>query len=232
MSDTQPRTALVTGANRGIGAAVARGLAEAGLRVVAAARREDEARSAAAALSGAQPLVVDLSDGASIEAALAELARRQVHVDVLVNNAGVYPHGGALDEGTAAGLRQALEVHVHGPLRLTQGLLPGMLSRGYGRVVNVSSGYGAFADGLGGSLPYSVSKAALNALTVHLARAADGHPDVKVNAVCPGWVRTRMGGEGAERSPEEGAAGVLWLATLPADGPSGGFFRDRRSIDW
>lgn len=224
------RTALITGGNRGIGLAVARALAGKGLRVVVAARRREEA--AAAGIEGARALVLDLESGESIAAALTQLARDGVTIDVLVNNAGVYPHGAALDEGTPAGLRQALEVHLHGPLLLARGVLPGMLARGYGRIVNVSSGYGSFADGLGGSLPYSVSKAALNALTVHLARAADLHPDVKVNAACPGWVRTRMGGEGAERSPEEGAAGIVHLATLPPDGPNGGFFRDGRSIEW
>jgi NAD(P)-dependent dehydrogenase (short-subunit alcohol dehydrogenase family) len=105
-----------------------------------------------------------------------------------------------------------------------------MIARGYGRIVNLSSGYGSFAEGLEGPAAYSLSKAALNALTVRLAREARG--DVKVNAACPGWVRTRMGGDTAPRAVEEGANTIVWLATLPADGPSGGFFRDRRAISW
>jgi NAD(P)-dependent dehydrogenase (short-subunit alcohol dehydrogenase family) len=105
-----------------------------------------------------------------------------------------------------------------------------MVKRGYGRVVNVSSGYGAFAEGLEGPAPYSVAKAALNALTMKLAREVKG--DVKVNAACPGWVRTRMGGPQANSSPEEGADTIVWLATLPARGPNGGFFRRRKQIPW
>ena len=105
-----------------------------------------------------------------------------------------------------------------------------MLERGYGRVVNVSSGYGAFAEGLEGPAPYALSKAALNALTLRLAGEVKG--DVKVNAACPGWVRTRMGGGGAPRSVEEGADTIVWLATLDRDGPSGGLFRSRTRIAW
>jgi NAD(P)-dependent dehydrogenase (short-subunit alcohol dehydrogenase family) len=105
-----------------------------------------------------------------------------------------------------------------------------MIERGYGRVVNVSSGAGSFAEGLEGPPAYAVSKAALNALTVRLATETRG--DVKVNAACPGWVRTRMGGSGAPRSVEEGADTIVWLATLGPDGPTGGFFRDRQPIEW
>lgn len=108
--------------------------------------------------------------------------------------------------------------------------MPGMNRRGYGRIVNVTSGYGSFAEGLEGSAAYAISKAALNALTVRLAREA--HGDVKVNAGCPGWVRTRMGGSGAPKSVEEGADTIVWLATLSADGPSGGLFRNRRPVPW
>ena len=105
-----------------------------------------------------------------------------------------------------------------------------MIQRGYGRIVNVSSGWGSFAEGLTGPAAYSITKAALNALTVTLARELP--PNVKVNSICPGWVRTRMGGSEATRSPEEGAETALWLATLPEDGPSGGFYRDNNLINW
>jgi NAD(P)-dependent dehydrogenase (short-subunit alcohol dehydrogenase family) len=105
-----------------------------------------------------------------------------------------------------------------------------MLERGYGRIVNVSSGWGSFAEGLEGPASYSVTKAALNALTVSLARTLRG--DVKVNSCCPGWVRTRMGGREADLSPAEGADTIVWLATLPPEGPSGGFFRARQRIAW
>ena len=120
--------------------------------------------------------------------------------------------------------------HQTGPLRLTRSLAPNMIARGYGRIVNLSSGWGSFAEGMGGPGMYGVTKAALNALTVRLVQELPSA--VKVNAMCPGWVRTRMGGEGATRSPDEGADTAVWLATLPDDGPTGGFFRDREPIEW
>jgi NAD(P)-dependent dehydrogenase (short-subunit alcohol dehydrogenase family) len=227
------RTALVTGANRGIGLAVAEALTNAGLAVVLAARDLGAAEAAALRLAGrglpARALALDVASPASIDAALGLLAAGRIHVDVLVNNAGVYPQGGVLGADEAA-FRQALEVHLHGPLRLCRALVPPMQRAGYGRVVNVSSGSGSFGEGLEGPAPYAISKAALDAMTVKLAE--DAGPAVKVNAACPGWVRTRMGGVDAPRAVEEGAAGLVWLATLPDDGPTGGFFRDRRRIPW
>jgi NAD(P)-dependent dehydrogenase (short-subunit alcohol dehydrogenase family) len=148
---------------------------------------------------------------------------------VLVNNAGVYGEDGLLAAPPEA-LRQVLEVNLWGALRTCQAWMPAMLERGYGRVVNLSSGYGCFAEGLQGPAACALSKAALNALTVRLAREARG--DVAVNAACPGWVRTRMGGPGAPLSPEEGADTVAWLATLPPGGPTGGLFRKRRPAAW
>jgi NAD(P)-dependent dehydrogenase (short-subunit alcohol dehydrogenase family) len=227
------RTALVTGANRGIGLEVCRQLGKAGLRVILTGRDPEAAAAAAAELAAggldvrAEPL--DVAEDASVDACADRLAAAGVAVDVLVNNAGVYPTGTVLD-ASAAAWREALEVNFLGALRTCRAFVPGMLRRGYGRVVNVSSGYGSFGEGLEGPAPYSVSKAALDALTVKLA--AEVHGDVKVNACCPGWVRTCMGGPGAGRSVERGAETVVWLATLPTGGPSGGFFRDRRPIPW
>ena len=127
-------------------------------------------------------------------------------------------------------IADSIAVHLTGPLRLLRALVPPMLERGYGRIVNMSSGWGSFAQGLGGPGLYGVTKAALNALTVRLA---DELPmSIKVNAMCPGWVRTRMGGQGARRTPEAGADTAVWLATLPDAGPTGGFFRDRTPIRW
>lgn len=218
------RTALVTGGNRGIGFEVCRRLAALGHEVVLAAR--DEALGAAAARTlGVRFERLDVADDASVEAC----ARRVGGVDVLVNNAGVYPRGGVLG-ATWEGWREAIETNLLGAVRCCRAFVPGMLRRGFGRVVNVSSGYGSFGEGLEGPAAYCVSKAGLDALTVKLAQEVEG--DVLVNAVCPGWVRTRMGGAGAELPVEEAVDTILWLATLPAGGPNGGFFRDRAPIPW
>jgi len=228
------RTALVTGSNRGIGLAVARALAAQGLAVVLTARRRADAEAAAAGIApraGARVLAeeLDLAREESVAAAAARLQRAGVTVDALVNNGGVLLEGDALTT-SSADFRAAIDVNLLGALWCCRAFVPGMVARGHGRVVNVSSGWGAFAEGLEGPASYAVSKAALNALTVSLARTVRG--DVLVNACCPGWVRTRMGGPGAELSPEQAADGIVWLATLPAGGPSGGFFRARQPIGW
>jgi NAD(P)-dependent dehydrogenase (short-subunit alcohol dehydrogenase family) len=167
-----------------------------------------------------------------VEECARELAESGSDVDILVNNAGVLLDGGGVLELEDETLRATLEVNLFGPLRTARAFLPGMIARGYGRVVNVSSGAGAIGEDVSSYAPaYSVSKTALNMLTRKLAAAA-GSADVKVNAMCPGWVRTDMGGGAAPRSPEEAADTLVWLATLPADGPTNGFFRDRRPIAW
>jgi NAD(P)-dependent dehydrogenase (short-subunit alcohol dehydrogenase family) len=227
------RTALVTGGNRGIGYETCRQLARRGMRVVLTGRAPRLVREAAAALRNEGLHVrgerFDVKREDAAQALASRLSGAGIHVDVLVNNAGVYPAGGVLDAPPAA-FREALEVHLLGALRACRAFVPGMLEARYGRVVNVSSGYGSFREGLEGPAAYSLTKAALNALTVKLASEVRG--DVKVNGVCPGWVRTRMGGPGARRSVEKGAETVVWLATLPRSGPNGGFFRDRRRIGW
>jgi len=224
------RTALVTGANRGIGFAAARQLARAGLDVVLTARGAEAGRAAAAEL-GVRFEQLDVASNESVRECAQRLERDGIAVDVLVNNAGVLQSGGILDV-TDDLVRNTLEVNLLGPLRSAQAFLPGMIDRGYGRVVNVSSGAGSVTEAGAYSPAYSISKAALNMLTRQLAFAAEGHGDVKVNAMCPGWVRTDMGGRSAPRSPEEGVDTLVWLATLPADAPTNGFFRDRRPPAW
>jgi NAD(P)-dependent dehydrogenase (short-subunit alcohol dehydrogenase family) len=229
------RTALVTGGNRGLGLETCRRLAREGLRVVLAARDEELGRAAAALLASegldVECEVLDVSDEASVEACARRLCDGDGGVDVLVNNAAVYPKGRILELDTGM-LTETIRINVMGAFWCCRAFVPGMVDRGYGRVVNVSSGAGSLADGVPGPAAYGITKAALNALTVKLARELDGRGDLKVNAVCPGWVRTRMGGDDAPRSVEEGADSIVWLATLPAEGPTGGFFRDRKPIAW
>ena len=227
------RTALVTGANRGIGLAIVRQLAEFGNSVLLGARDRKAGEDAAQSLRrlglDITPVHVDLTVPVTIDAAINVIAQSGRPLDILINNAGVL-HEEPLLELTDAQIAESIAVHLTGPLRLIRALGPSMVARGYGRIVNVSSGWGSFAEGMGGPEAYGVTKAALNALTVRLSKELPF--TVKVNAMCPGWVRTRMGGEGATKTPDEGADTAVWLATLPDEGPTGGFFRDRKPIEW
>ncbi len=226
------RTALVTGGNRGIGLEACRQLAGSGMNVVLAARDPKRGEQAARKLRDEGLNVayerLDVTDSQSVADCVRRLADAGTEIDVLVNNAGVYPTEGVLSVSEET-LVMALEVNTLGPFRTCQAFVPMMLQRGYGRVVNVSSGGGSFGEGLGPAA-YAVSKAALNALTVKMAQALRGN--VKVNAMCPGWVRTDMGGSGAPRSPADAADTLVWLATLSENGPNGGFFRDQKPIPW
>ncbi|HLW58884.1 MAG TPA: SDR family oxidoreductase [bacterium] len=229
------KIALVTGANRGIGFEVCRQLSDAGLHVILASRDPVKGRHAAGRLRAedrevsVQPL--DVTDPKSVAGLLRAVRRQFGRLDVLINNAGVYLDEGVsvFDVGTAV-MRATLEVNFFGPLSLCRAFVPLMQAHGYGRVVNVSSRAGQLTGMRGRTAAYKVSKAALNALT--LIVADEVRPAIKVNAMYPGWVRTDMGGPHAPRSPEEAADTVVWLATLPASGPTGGFFRDRKRIAW
>ncbi len=221
--------ALVTGANRGIGLEVCRQLAQRGFAVLLGAR--DPAKGARAARQlGAQnitPLQLDVADPGSVRAAAAGLGR----LDVLVNNAAIlydtWQSGVDADLGE---VREAFETNVLGAWRVAQAAIPLLRQNPTGRIVNVSSGAGALTDMGGGTPAYRTSKAALNALTRILA-AELRRDRILVNSVCPGWVATDMGGVGG-RPVSQGAAGVVWAATLPDGGPTGGFYRDGRPIDW
>lgn len=217
------RRALVTGGNRGIGQAVAAGLIAQGLEVVIGAR-DAAAGAAAAEALGCKSVELDLDLPDSFADAVAQAGA----IDVLVNNAGVLFQTPMLED--PEGWRQSMQVMVHAPYELIRLTAPGMAARGYGRIVNVSSGWGAFAEGLTAPGAYGVAKASLNALTKSLSQQLPG--TVKINALCPGWVRTRMGGPTATTSVEDGADTAIWLATLPDDGPTGGFFRRREAIAW
>jgi NAD(P)-dependent dehydrogenase (short-subunit alcohol dehydrogenase family) len=221
---------LVTGGNRGIGLEVCRQLAERGHTVVLTARSEDAAVAAARA-AGAEPLRLDVTDAGSVAAAARWVGERHGKLDVLVNNAAIlYDTWQRAVTADLAVVREAAETNLYGPWLMVEEFLPLLRRSDHPRIVNVSSEAGSLT-GMGGGTPaYTVSKAALNALTRMLAAElrADG---VLVNSVCPGWVATDMGGPGG-RPVAEGAASVVWAAVLPDSGPTGGFFRDGRPLPW
>ena len=230
---TRP-TALVTGANRGIGLEIARQLMNAGLRVVIGSRDLELGEQAAAGLAARPPAGVlveqiDVADADSVAACAQRLARERIDVDVLVNNAGLYTTTPLLEVDEQA-LREALEVNFIGAWRTSRAFVPGMLARAWGRVVNVSTGYARIAERAPQAGAYGLGKAALNVLSRMIA--AEAGPQVKVNSMSPGWVATRMGGGGAPTSVQEGADTAVWLATLPDDGPTDGFFYQRQRIPW
>lgn len=236
----ETRIALVTGANRGIGLEIVRQLSRGGLLAVLGTRDLAKGREAAARLAseGLEPPVVSLNvtDGASVRSAVDEVMSLFGRIDVLVNNAGILEEGQTVEDMKVLEVPPAVVIETYdtntlGPLRMMQAVIPIMLAGGYGRVVNLSSGAGQLSD-MGKGFPgYRMSKAALNALT--RATAAElGPTPIKVNAMCPGWVRTDMGGPDAPRSVEQGAETAVWLATLPDTGPTGGFYRDKAPIPW
>jgi NAD(P)-dependent dehydrogenase (short-subunit alcohol dehydrogenase family) len=233
------RVALVSGGNRGIGFEVVRQLASIGHTVILGSR--DLARGDTAAIKmnrncshpGRVTAVrLDVTDPAGIEGLASEIGQRFGGLDVLVNNAAVHydTWETAVDADIEVIVREAFDTNLIGSWRLIRAFAPQMRRRGWGRIVNVSSGAGAISSMGAGPPAYSTSKAALNSLTRIIA-AELRSAGILVNAVCPGWVATDMGGSGG-RPVSEGAAGIVWAATLPDDGPTGGFFRDREPIDW
>lgn len=234
---TTEKTALVTGANKGIGLEIVRQLARAGFRVFLTARSRQRGEETAHKLQedglNVEFLQLDVTDETSIEQLAKELASRIDRLDVLVNNAGILldaPNASVL-EVEADVIGQTLQTNTLGPLRLIQKLVPLLANSDAGKVINVSSGGGQLAD-MGDWAPaYSLSKTALNAVTGMMAAALkDKH--IAVNSICPGWVRTDMGGSSAPRSVEQGADTVTWLATEAPSDLTGKFLRDRTVIPW
>lgn len=232
----EQRVAIVTGGNRGIGLEVCRQLAGRGIKVILGSR--DAARGVAAArelavaglpVEGRQ---LDVSSAKSISECMNWVRNDVGRLDILVNNAGVM-----IEEGDADPLeeleiiRETMQTNVYGPFLLSRLAIPIMKSRRHGRIVNLSSSMGSLAEMGAGYIAYRLSKAGINVVTRVIAAETEGM-GILVNSVDPGWVQTGMGGRGATRTVEKGAETVTWLATLPDDGPTGAFFRDRKAIAW
>ena len=234
--DKNQRIVLITGANRGIGLETARQLARRGSHVVIAARDEGRGRQGADGIRAgggkATPLPLDVSSSESIRTAAHRFAEVADRLDVLINNAGVYPDAGLTVLTLPRDrLAQTFQTNTFGPLEVTQAFLPYLRKSAAARVINVSSGYGQL-EGLSPGVPsYCLSKLALNGLTIMLAEALRAD-HIAVNSMCPGWVRTDMGGPKAARSVEEGADTAVWLADEAPHELTGKFFRDRREIPW
>ena len=229
------KTVLITGANKGIGYEVAHQLAEKGFHVFIGARNRDAGRKAAdeIAKTGGKAtfLEIDVADNASVTGAAREFAKVADDLDVLVNNAGIIVDGdNAILEISDELLRRTLETDTLGALRVTRAFMPSLSESTSPRVINVSSGGGQLTGGADGWSPaYCISKTALNGVTSQLATVL---PKFAVNSVCPGWVRTDMGGQGATRSVEEGADTIVWLAADAPQKLTGKFLRDRKEIPW
>ena len=231
--------AIVTGGNRGLGLETCRQLAISGRPVLLTARNEEAGQAASDTLRkegldvSFHPL--DVTNTSSIETLAHYLREQQLNVEILVNNAGVFPDPSPADEQSSIfhtepeTVIEGFVTNTLGPLRLCQALIPLMAEAG--RIVNISSGMGQLSEMNGCCPAYRLSKTALNAVTRILADELKA-TGIKVNSVCPGWVRTAMGGEEATLSIPEGVKGILWAATLPENGPSGGFFRHGEKIDW
>lgn len=243
MLEKNSKIALVTGANRGLGLEICRQLAQQGVSVILTARDRQKGEQAAQQLleEGLEVIVkpLDVSDNQSVAQLVSELESDLQHLDILINNAGI--NFDFQQQTLAADLddvQNTLNTNLFGAWRMTQACLPLLEKSQHGRIVNVSSGAGSFAGPRGlqeqsGGLPaYGISKTALNALTVKLSRSLL-ETGILVNAVCPNFTATYPGTEkmGARPVPE-GAAGIVWAAMLPDDGPTGGFFRDGQPLPW
>jgi len=229
---TKKSLALITGANRGLGKETSRQLAHHGYTVIMTGRDLKKAQAAADEIGqGAVAAQLDVADPASIATLAQHIMETYGQLDVLVNNAAIhYDTWQRVSNINFDTLEEAIQTNVYGAWRLTVALLPALKQSDHARIVNVSSGAGAFESLSGGTPAYSLSKVALNALTIMLAKDLK-RDNILVNAVCPGWVATDMGGNGG-RPVKDGASGIVWAAMLPDGGATGSFFRDGQQINW
>ena len=240
----QQRIAVVTGANRGIGLEVCRQLGQKkDIQVILTSRDERKGKAVCEQLKRQELPVVyhgcDVNHAASIEDLKEFIEEEFGRCDILINNAGIFPdtpNSGSSDwpsvfEASLEKIREAMETNVYGPILLCQAFVPLMKKNNYGRIVNLSSGMGQLTEMNGHCPAYRISKTAINALTRIVADEVKEY-NILINSMCPGWVKTDMGGAGATREVAEGADTAVWLATLPDKGPRGKFFRDRKEIPW
>ncbi|MEM8675908.1 MAG: SDR family oxidoreductase [Cyanobacteria bacterium P01_G01_bin.67] len=227
------KTALVTGSNRGIGYAIAQGLLAKGYRVIITARSLEKAQQAAQKLGkNVIPVELDISNDISIESAVAVLKQSMDRLDVLINNAGIYPDSKVnILTVEREVLNSGLNTNTFGTIKMVQTFLALLEKSEDARVINISSGMGAL-HGLTTTAPsYCLSKLALNGATLMLAQSLSSR-GIAVNSMCPGWVQTDMGGTSAPRTPEQGADTVVWLATEASHNKTGKFWRDRTEISY
>jgi len=243
MNSDNKKIAVVTGANRGIGFEVCRQLAKNGFQVILTSRDEQKGLATCLQLQdeglSVQFHQLDVNDPESINHIREFIEKEYGRCDVLVNNAGIFPDSvnasannwPSVFNASVETVRMAMETNVYGPMLLCQALVPLMRKHNYGRIVNLSSGMGQLTH-MGGHCPaYRISKTSINALTRIVSEETLEH-NIHVNSMCPGWVKTDMGGSGATRELPEGADTAVWLAMLPDDGPRGKFFRDRKEFEW
>ncbi|WNC72184.1 SDR family oxidoreductase [Thalassotalea psychrophila] len=237
-SNTAVKVALVTGGNGGIGFAIAKQLAEQGIRVIITGRDVEKLKHAVNELKqqelNVEGVLLDVTSEQQCQNLIDDIDVNYGCLDILINNAGI-----AIDQWQSGltiakdVVEQTMTTNVYGPLSLMQAALPIMKRQKYGRIVNISSELASFNTmEMGMTLAYRMSKAALNSMTKILALELADYPNIKINAAAPGWVKTALGGEDAPLSPEQGADTPVWLATLDADGPNGGFFRERNPYPW
>ena len=232
----EERIALVTGGNRGIGLEICRQLSRLGIHVLLGSRNPSQGNSAASELASSggdvEARALDVSNPENIKVCMTSIRKQFGRLDILVNNAGIMDEDDDSDpESELRILREEMETNVYGALLLSRLAIPIMKSRRYGRIVNLSSSMGSLTEMGAGYIGYRMSKAGINVVTRVLAAETQGM-GILVNSVDPGWVQTAMGGRGANRTVQKGAETPVWLATLPEDGPTGSFFRDKKPIAW